>query len=396
MTPEPRPARPLRDLMLALLRSPLIALPFAAFFVLVTGQPWRAFGRMWAVTTVFAAATSFATWLVRQGLQDRIEARFAGDPRVRFVQGGTYALACLLAVIAAGAVMNYTLLPGLLGSSRAIATLLAYALLFAVLFTGLALAAAFYRAALERAGAERELQLARRIQRSFLLSEFPARSRLDVHAVNVSSREVSGDFYDVVPTPDGGLMLVIADVSGKGVPAALLSSMLQASLRTQAGAAAAPAPMVRAINALACQRDTTGQFATCFLAAVHEPTLTLRYTNAGHNLPVLLRADGTRVLLDRGGLLVGMLQGVAYEEAVLPLRTGDLLLLYTDGVTEAMNAAEELYGEDRLRQFLRDPADSPRALVDGVIADVRRHTGEVDQSDDITLLAVTYRGKRDG
>lgn len=119
---------------------------------------------------------------------------------------------------------------------------------------------------------------------------------------------MSGDFYDVVVPGDDRVLLAIADVSGKGVPAALLSAMLQASLRTQAALALSPAAMMHVINALACQRAVTGQFATFFLASIDEPLLTLRFTNAGHNFPVLLRAGGARELLETGGLVVGMME----------------------------------------------------------------------------------------
>jgi sigma-B regulation protein RsbU (phosphoserine phosphatase) len=102
------------------------------------------------------------------------------------------------------------------------------------------------------------------------------------------------------------------------------------------------------LNALACQREATGQFATVFLAALNEPTMTLTYTNAGHNPPVLLRAGGERQLLDTGGLLVGISATATYEEATLDLRPGDRLILYTDGVTEAARADGEMFGEDRL------------------------------------------------
>src|SRR6185369_2760707 len=134
--------------------------------------------------------------------------------------------------------------------------------------------------------ADQELTLARRIQRSFLLESFPQRPRLEVHATNISSREVSGDFYDVVPVADNGLLLAVADVSGNGVPAALLSSMLQASVRTQAGATPSVSAMMGRINSLACQRTATGQFATFFLAWIDERTMRLHYTNAGHNQPI--------------------------------------------------------------------------------------------------------------
>ena len=368
----------------------MLALPFAAFFLLVSGQARSAFPGYWIAATVFALGTGLGIWAARHTLQDRLQARFADDPRASLIQGGMYLVASLVGAAASALVLNATIIPGMLGSARAVVMLVVYTLLFAVLFLGLSMAMTFYRKSLVRAGADRELQLARRIQRSFLLSDFPRSPRLDVYALNVSSKEVSGDFYDVVVTPGDGLLLAVADVSGKGVPAALLSSMLQASLRTQAGAVASPAAMMRTINALACQRDNTGQFATFFLAAIDEPTMTLRYTNAGHNFPVLQRADGTRELLDCGGLIVGMLDGTLYDEGALQLRPGDLLLFYTDGVTEAALADGSMYGEERLyaRLAALGPGPGAEAAVHAVLDDVRAFLGGTEAGDDITVMAL--------
>jgi serine phosphatase RsbU (regulator of sigma subunit) len=384
------PTRPLPDFLRLLWRSPLIALPFGAFFLLVSGGEWRAFPGYWLAALVFTYGTSICVWLARHTLQARVLKQVEGDPRSVFVLAGLYVLASILGVAIAGVIMNFTLMPGLFASLRSVVLLVTYTLVFGVLFVGLALASSLYRKTLDRVGAERELALARRIQRSFLLSEFPRRPRLEVHALNVSSKEVSGDFYDVVATPGDGVLLAIADVSGKGVPAALLSSMLQASLRTQAGGTASPAAMMGIINTLACQRDTTGQFATFFLASIHEPSMTLRFTNAGHNFPVLVRAGSERMLLETGGLIVGMREHVGYEEGTLVLEPGDRLVLYTDGVTEAENAAGEMYGEERLYALLDavPAAASAEETVDRVLAGVRGFLAGTEAGDDITVMAL--------
>jgi sigma-B regulation protein RsbU (phosphoserine phosphatase) len=174
------------------------------------------------------------------------------------------------------------------------------------------------------------------------------------------------------------------------VPAAILSSMLQASLRTQAFSGTAPGAMMATINTLACQRTATGQFATFFLASVHEPTLQMRYTNAGHNLPVLVRSNGERVLLDEGGLLVGMIDETAYQEAAVALQPGDRVLMYTDGVTEAQNAAGEMFGEDRLYALLAaaPASDDAQAIVARVLAGVRTFLDGTEAGDDITIMAL--------
>src|SRR2546428_674202 len=172
--------------------------------------------------------------------------------------------------------------------------------------------------------------------------------RLEDHAITVSSKQVSGDFYDVVPAGPDAFLLAIADVAGKGVPAALLSSMLQASLRTQAGAIPSVAAILKNINTLVYRSTAVHQFATFFLARVEESTLRLAYSNAGHNYPVVFRNSGERVTLERGGTVVGILESAEFEEDHLVLEPGDRVVFYTDGINEAANASGELFGEERL------------------------------------------------
>lgn len=385
-----KPRGPWRDLLRTVLTMPLWALPFAGFFLLVTGSPFRAFGLFYQVSLVFTVFEMLAVWATRQFFQPRILARARNDARGTIVLSATYMALAMLAAVAAAVVLHFTFVPGFLSGVRALLSVLVYCLLFGTLMLGVSLAVMYHREAMEKAGADRELQLARRIQRSFLLSEFPQRPRVEVHAVNVSSKEVSGDFYDVVPAGDEDVVLAIADVSGKGVPAALLSSMLQASVRTQVGTVKSPAAMMRTLNALACQRASTGQFATFFLAVLHEPTLSLRFTNAGHNFPVLLRASGERVLLETGGCVVGMLEGPEFEEETVALAPGDRIVLYTDGVSEAERADGEMFGEERLYALLdRAPRDLPaERLVDHVLDGVRAHLDGVEAGDDITVMAL--------
>jgi sigma-B regulation protein RsbU (phosphoserine phosphatase) len=392
MARKDRPATPLTDLAHLLWQVPVYAIPFALFFLLSSGGRFSRDQLLgyWIAAMTFTAAINLCLFFTRHVVDGRLHARFRDDPRATWYMAAAYLVASVAGTMIAAGILNVTLIPGLLAHARGVVMLLVYTLLFGALFLGLALASNFYRQAMERAGSERELLLARRIQRSFLLSEFPERARLEAHAVNVSSKEVSGDFYDVVAPGEDRLLLAIADVSGKGVPAALLSSMLQASLRTQAATVLSPASMMRTINGLACQRAVTGQFATFFLAAIDEPTLTLRYTNAGHNFPVLMRADGTRELLATGGLVVGMMEGLPYEEGVVSLATGDRLVFYTDGVSEAANASGEMFGEDRLYALL----DAlPRALpaegiVNRVLEGVRAFLGGTEAGDDITVMAL--------
>ena len=387
-----KPASPLTDLLHLVWQVPVYALPFAAFFMVMDGGR-LSLGRLevyWLAAMVFTACINVMIVPARRLWAPRLLVRFRDDPRVAWYNAASYLAASATGALLAAAILNVTLIPGMLTHLRGILLVLVYTLLFGVLFVGLALARYFYRQAMDRVGSERELQLARRIQRSFLLSEFPARQRLEVHAINVSSKEVSGDTFDVVAAGDDTVLLAISDVSGKGVPAALLSAMLQAALRTQAAAGTSPATMMRVINALACQRTVTGQFATFFLAAIHEPSLVLRYTNAGHNFPVLLRADGARELLETGGLVVGMMEGPPYQEGVVQLSTGDRLVLYTDGVTEAANAAGEMFGEARLYSLLDAlPSTlSSEGIVDRVLVGIRAFLDGTEAGDDITVMAL--------
>jgi sigma-B regulation protein RsbU (phosphoserine phosphatase) len=237
---------------------------------------------------------------------------------------------------------------------------------------------------------EEELNLARQIQRTSLLSEFPVVPRCELHALYIPSKAVGGDFYDVVPTGDGGFLLAIADVSGKGMPAALLSAMLQASLRTQAGSVSSLGTILRNINSLLYRSTATHQFATFFLARIDGADLRLAFSNAGHNWPVVLRPNGERVFLERGGTILGILEDVDYEEDHVALKPGDRVVLYTDGISEAANGAGEQFGEQRLCEVVHAlPRDlSARELAERLLVALREFLGDVEPQDDMTLLVV--------
>lgn len=237
---------------------------------------------------------------------------------------------------------------------------------------------------------EEELRLARQIQSSFLMSEFPVMSSFEVHALNIPSKEVAGDFYDLVPAGDGAFVLAIADVAGKGVPAALLSSMLQASLRTQAASIPSVSEILRNINSLVYRGTAVHQFATFFIARVEQKGLRMTFSNAGHNYPVVTRRGGEQVLLERGGLVLGIMEAVEYEETGLSLQTGDRIVFYTDGITEAVNAAEEQFGEERLLEVLRGlPRDlSAHEVTEQILVSLRQFLNGEEPRDDMTLMVL--------
>lgn len=235
---------------------------------------------------------------------------------------------------------------------------------------------------------EEELSLARRIQRTFLPSIFPKSPRLDIHAINIPSKQVGGDLYDLVHAGNGAFFLAIADVSGKGVPAALLSSMLHASLRTQAVSVRSVSTILQNINTLVYQSTEPEQFATFFLAHVDEGNLRLSFSNAGHNYPIVLRAGGERICLERGGLLLGVIEETTFEEDAVPLHPGDRVLFYTDGVSEAVNARGEEFGDERLCDLVAglprilSAEEVSRRILDGL----HDFLGDVEPQDDVTVM----------
>ena len=237
---------------------------------------------------------------------------------------------------------------------------------------------------------EEEMRLARQIQRSFLLSEFPSIARFDVHALNIPSKEVGGDFYDMVPASDGVFLLAIADVAGKGVPAALLSSMLQASLRTQAASIGSVAEILRNINTLVYRATAVHQFATFFIARIEHDSMQMTFSNAGHNYPMVIRRGREPRFLECGGLVLGIQDGARYEEERLRLDTGDLVVLFTDGISEAMSRAGEFYGEGRLCEFVRSlPHGLPaREVSERILAALREFLDGEEARDDMTLMVL--------
>ena len=378
-----------RSLFKLLWTQPIWAVPFGLFFgTMFGGGGWRSYLRAYQTSLVFAYTIGFTIWAIEYFVAGPRRADRRSFPLA--VEIVTFTLGSLLASYLAAVIAHFTLMPGMLGSGRAIVMTAMFGVVFTLLVTGLIYAFVFYRQALERARSEQELNMARRIQRGFLLSQFPTMPRLEVHAVNVSSREVSGDFYDVVPAGEGAFLLAIADVSGKGVPAALLSSMLQASLRTQAGTVSSVGEILRNVNRLVHGSASPGQFATFFLARVDEQRLELSYANAGHNYPVLFRRDGSRKELERGGTVVGILPEAGFEEETIALRPGDRVVFYTDGISEADNGRGELYGDERLIEAVRAlPAElSARETIERLLAGLRTWLAGVEPGDDMTLMVL--------
>ena len=250
--------------------------------------------------------------------------------------------------------------------------------------------ARLFQEALEKQKMENELMIARDIQKGLLPSVLPRLERLDLAATNISSKQVGGDYYDVVEMSNGRHIIAIGDVSGKGTPAALLMANLQATIRALVPLELTLGELTGRVNDLLCQNTGGNRFVTFFWGFVDEGATQLTYVNAGHNYPYLLHADGSVDRLDKGGMILGIMPTLRpYEMATVPLRGGDLLVLFTDGVSEAMNKFSEEFGEERLEKVIRDHVNnSAEEIIAAIHRDIQDFTKGAPQSDDITMMVV--------
>jgi phosphoserine phosphatase RsbU/P len=244
------------------------------------------------------------------------------------------------------------------------------------------------REAQAQAARERELSSAREVQQALIPHALPAIRNCAVAASWQPAHEVSGDYFDVLPFGESRAALCIGDVMGKGVAAGLLMSNVQALVRAFASDDVAPGELCARINAMLCRQDAAGKFVTFFYALLDTGRGWLRYANAGHNPPLLVRRTGDVVRLEQGGPVLGVLSDGAYEQGEVEFAQGDRLLLFTDGITEASDASGEEFGEARLLDLARRHASATaEALRQAVMRAVTEFTGGEFQ-DDATLLIV--------
>ncbi len=240
----------------------------------------------------------------------------------------------------------------------------------------------------DRVTMKRDLEIARDIQRWLVPSAPPQIDGIDIAFATRPANTVSGDYYDAFLRPGDRLLLAVADVAGKSVPAALLMATIQASLRTLAAERATLLELVAGLNRYASAHSLAGaRFTTAFLAELDLATLDLAYVNAGHVPPVLLRATGRIERLEDGGLPLGIRANASFESGQTKLERGDLLAILTDGVTEAENGQGEEYGEERLLKLFQRPAQaSAAAALKEIMSAVDAFVGAARQHDDITAL----------
>jgi sigma-B regulation protein RsbU (phosphoserine phosphatase) len=250
--------------------------------------------------------------------------------------------------------------------------------------------------AAERQKITSELNIAREIQMNILPRTMPdlsGQAGYALHAHIEPAREIGGDFYDFFPLDGTRLCFVIADVSGKGVPAALFMAMSMTLLKATAREGFSPEKILSRVNDELSRDNDVNMFVTVFCGILDIATGEVAFANAGHNYPLVMKPDDVTWLKTVNGPALGVLEGAAYRLESLTLGRGETLFLYTDGVTEAMNAGEELFGDERLLQCLRSfPGTSPREVTETVIETVRNFAAGAPQSDDITVMALEYTG----
>jgi phosphoserine phosphatase RsbU/P len=245
---------------------------------------------------------------------------------------------------------------------------------------------------------ESELKIARTIQMSFLpkiFPPFPEYAEFDIYATLVPAKEVGGDLYDFFLLDGDHLFFSIGDVSGKGVPAALFMAAAKTLMKGTASRDMAPSEILSRVNHELCLENDSMMFVTVFCGILNFRTGEVRYSNAGHNPPLVLTPGRPPEWLPLPeGFLLGAMEDSPYETRQILLAPGDTLLLYTDGVTEAMNGDKRFYEERRLVRVTEDHGQAPpEELVGEVLRSVRQFAGSEPQSDDITMLALSFRGR---
>jgi predicted ester cyclase len=238
---------------------------------------------------------------------------------------------------------------------------------------------------LEKVRIDRELKTAAEVQRSLLAHTSFARPFCEIAARSLPCRAIGGDFFDVMELPSGSVALVVGDVAGKGPAAALLAAMLQGVFACEARDDSSPAQTIARMNRILSDRQATSKFAT-LVYGVLSPDGRFVYSNAGHNPPVVVGRGGIR-RLTAGGPLVGAFAGAAFDQQALPLGDGDAIVLFSDGITEARNSNGEEFGDDRLLAAAAE-GGAPGVLIERLFDAVRRFSGGVEQSDDMTVAVL--------
>ena len=276
----------------------------------------------------------------------------------------------------------------------ATATLNGAALVFVALLVGVVISA-FVRQQI-RAQAAKELQMAKDIQLAALpnvFPPFPDEPRFDIWASMATAKEVGGDFYDFYFTAQDRVLFLVADVSGKGIPAAMFMMRAKTLIKSIAQTSKPLVQVFEEANNALCEGNSSNTFVTVWAGEINVQTGLVTYVNAGHNPPVVRCGGKAEYLKTRPSLALGAMADIHYRVGELQLKPGDEIYLYTDGITEQPDASGELYGNERLLKVLSGNAHQQKTVLDSVLADVRRHAAGTEQADDCTQLVIRYRGE---
>jgi phosphoserine phosphatase RsbU/P len=243
---------------------------------------------------------------------------------------------------------------------------------------------------------QQDLNTAREIQQAILpkvFPPFPSQNSFDIYASMISANEVGGDFYDFFMISSEKLGFVIGDVSGKGIPAAIFMAVSRTILRATGIKGSAPGACIAYVNDLLCREGTTSMFVTVFYGVLDTVKGEVEFVNAGHNPPYLLSSSGITKIDRTNGIALGVLENIDFQSKKLKINPGEKLFLYTDGITEAINAKEEVYGDEKLENFLLQHLSSPvEEIIQESYTAVNVFVDGGPQSDDITQLAIAYYG----
>jgi sigma-B regulation protein RsbU (phosphoserine phosphatase) len=252
----------------------------------------------------------------------------------------------------------------------------------------------------EKERIEVELNIATQIQASMLpsvCSLFPSRVEFDIYAMMQPAKEIGGDFYDFFLIDDYTLAVVIADVSGKGIPSALFMVISKTLIKNNAQYGKSPKEVFEAVNNMLCENNEAGMFVTAFLGYLDILSGSFTFVNAGHNPPLLRSGERFEWLKVKSGFVLAGMEDMHYKQEVITLQPGDELFLYTDGITEASNHANELFGELRLLEMVHKYLDLPlKEMTKSLKHEIDEFSEGVEQADDISMLVLRYHGFEDG
>jgi sigma-B regulation protein RsbU (phosphoserine phosphatase) len=235
---------------------------------------------------------------------------------------------------------------------------------------------------------EEEFRMAKEIQLNILPKEIPSINGYDIHAINIPAREVGGDYYDFIKLPGEKIVFCLGDITGKGLPAAMLMANLQATLRGQSFTQNSVKDSIKNANILLFNSTASNRFATVFYGVLDYSSNTVTYCNAGHDAPIDIKEDKIN-RLEEGGLLLGCFDMAEYEQETKSIEVGEEIIIYSDGVTEAMNEINQEFGEEKFISIIKSNSNLlAKELIDLILKEIKAHSGSVPQSDDITLMII--------